>query len=116
MTADAVADEPPRPAPSQECIARYQRGVDDGLSASEIDSIKDEVRRQSDDPIVAITFEPTKRSGRASHAVIKVKLLGYCDETRAGGRNLYFRRVKNGWRFDRKLLGSWASGTDIIAD
>jgi hypothetical protein len=84
------------------------------LSASEIDSIEREVRQHSEDPIVAITFEPRKRSGRGNHAVVKVRLLGYCDETRAGGRVLYFRRLKNGWCFDHKRDGRWASVTDVV--
>jgi hypothetical protein len=43
-----------------------------------------------------------------------VRLLAHCDEKSARGRLLYYRRLKSGWRFDRKQDGRWASVTDQV--
>jgi hypothetical protein len=114
--AGALVHDSPSPAAPAGCVSRHQRHrrVDDGLSALEIDAIERDVRRESDDPIIGITFERKQRSGRINRAVVEVKLLGRCDETSAAGRLVYFRRQKNGWRLDRKRDGRWASVKDVV--
>jgi hypothetical protein len=115
MVAGAPVDASPTPAAPPDCVSRQQRQrrVDDGLSALEVDAIERDVRRRNDDPIIGITFERRRRSDLINHAVVQVKLLGRCDATSAGGRLLYFRRLKSGWRLDRRRDGRWASATEV---
>ena len=114
MGRDARPDQSLGSAVRPECVARYQRCVDDGLSATEIDSIESETRQHSLEPVIAITFARRKRSALVDHAVVEVKVLSHCDEISAGGRYFYFRRLKSGWRLDPKRNGRWKSVTDIV--
>lgn len=111
---DAGPEQSPRPTTPPDCSSRYQRQIDDGLSAAEIDSIERDTRKHSMDPIIAMSFERREHSGLVNHSVVKVKVLGRCDETSAGGRLFFFRRLKGEWRFDRKRDGRWASATQVV--
>jgi len=103
----AVGDQYPT-----DCVALRQRRVDDSLSTPEIDAIERQVRRVSDDPIIRITFERRKRSGFVDR--VQVRLLDHCNEGGAGGHLLQFRRLKSGWRLDRRRDGRWASVRDVV--
>jgi hypothetical protein len=113
MSTEAAADDKGSPThPSPSCVARHKRHVDNRLSGAEIDAIEYQVRQDTKNPVIEITFERRKGGNRPS---VVVKVLDRCDdEEGAAGPLLYVRRFKGEWRLDRRRMGRWSSVKTVV--